>query len=287
MLPEFFQIENYIKYRFDVTDRYVFKIPNQNLTDKLIVRYFPTFGNQVDSGLLVYSVRIPGFGTYSQESYQVPPSLPNNERFIDLDLDPSLPVSLEFTCPTGTKQARLEVFCFNSHIEILDFQSIMPSTNPSIVDSNAIAAALLAITPQIASQIGQQVGATTQQALTAETKRKQAKFTQTKTVDLKSWSGDIRNHKIVDAHPNRLQSHLINVESNSANTRGYLIVGLPDGRDNTKYDDYIDRAGQFTSTDAEDTLPIYGWVDINKPTTKVNVSEYFTDAASAALPPTP
>jgi hypothetical protein len=135
MLPEFLQIENYNRNRFDVTDRYVFKIPELILTEKIIVRYFPTFGNQVDSGQLIYSIKIPGFGTYSQESYLVPVSLPNKERFVDLNLDLSLPISLEFVAPAGLKQGKLEVFCFKSTIDLPDFQ---PQSNPTYSDPDEI-----------------------------------------------------------------------------------------------------------------------------------------------------
>jgi hypothetical protein len=134
MLPEIFQIENYTRFYYQITDRYVFKIPPEILTDRLIIRFFPTFGTQDYSGTLVYSVKIPGFGTYSQESYEVPSSLPNNERFINLEVNTNLPISLEFTCPAGVKQARLEVFCFNSNIELPDFYPSSPFSDVNSTD---------------------------------------------------------------------------------------------------------------------------------------------------------
>ena len=192
------------------------------------------------------------------------------EFYFDTDCDS---YELKFIPPVGLKLGIIQVYF---DIELINFNnSEMPTTHNQINDPNALTNALLAAAPQLAAQIGAQVGTTTTQALANQAAQENGRRSTNAIVDVKPWSGDINNHKIVGSNFTRLQVHLIHLEANQANSRAYLFAGIPDGRDNTKYDHYLDRSDDFITTEVEDQLPIYAWVPANKPLIQMSVSELF------------
>jgi hypothetical protein len=269
MIPEFLKIENYNRWQFPVSDTRGFSIPPDYLTGKIIFRYTPEIGNLSDSGTLIYSIKIPGFGTYSQESYLVPVSLPNDRKFIEVDLDLSLPIELKFICPLGVKKGCIELFAYKQSLAE-DFDSTpMGTNNPFIpqITPEDITAGMVAAAPQLATAIASEQST----VLSNQAAKSTAKSTKDHIFTIKGWSGDPANHLILEANPGRLGIKALNM----GNNRVYIDMGSPDDKSFNTRDEFIDKYGTFKAEPEERTLPMIMYLDANKPSQEVSITELF------------
>ncbi len=268
VLPEFLKIENYNRWQFPVSDTRSFMIPAKYLTSKILIRYTPELGNLLDSGLLIYSVKIPNLGTYSQESFTVPVSLPNNRRFIDIDLDIFLPIELEFLCPNGVKKGYIELFTEKQTESATDFIE-MPTNNPyqPPLTPADIAAGMIAAAPDLASAIA----AENSIVLATQYEKETAKTTVDTLVTVTAWSGNAANHVVLPANTERLGIKAINL----GNSRVYIDVGSPEGKQFNTFDEFIDRNGTFNSAINERALPLIMYLDAGKQSQQVSITELY------------
>jgi hypothetical protein len=216
------------------------------------------------------------WGTEEEQTFTVDPSSINNRKYREFNLTTDSEYSLKIIPPPELRMGILEIYFDPTISNHQNFNlPIMGVNNPQVSSSDptALSNAILAVAPQLAQAIGAQTGA----ALASQAAAIESKNSNTTTVMIKAWTGDINNHKIIGQNNIRLGVHLMHPGKNlnPTNTTDVFVVdGSPTGRDNTRFDYVMSAGGDFTSDANRDTLPVYAWVAAGKPDTFITMTEY-------------
>jgi hypothetical protein len=228
----------------------------------------------LNDGLLIAEVEIQGLGILSSESNFIPPSIQKVKRVNLFALSNPELAKVKFYPSQGVANSILEIYSFDDAATNLDPNNyIMPSNNPSGVDPSALTAAILAAVPQQSAQIAAQVGASVDAALQAQERRNNARNVQPISIDIKPWTGNPIDHRILKANADRLGVN-INYPDQPNNSEIKIAVGSMANRTEKDNDHLLVRKGTYVSTEYDDTLEVYAWVAPNKPIVTVTVTEY-------------
>jgi hypothetical protein len=227
---------------------------------------------QLDSGLLISEIEIMGYGIIESATFDIPPSNLKNKRVQLINLSLEVPQKLTFRSPsTSILNSVLEFYAYTGEEEQVYntyHTDYMPSNNPVNINTGDLTTAFSAALAGNALNQAQATAA----AINNSTK---TGFSSSSIATAKPWSGDILNHKILDAKPSRLESHVMHTGKNgtvTSNSTVFLVVGDTAGKDLNKFDHILTSLGDWTSTNEEDILPVYAWVEANK--TPVTLSNY-------------
>jgi hypothetical protein len=239
--------------------------------------------DQIPPATLTSSVEIDGFGVLQGQDQQILASNDGKKRVQLITLDPSLPLKILFHQVSDL--VTNSVLEFYSATYPIIYIPNMGVTNPSSSDPAALQAAILATIPAMAQAIGQQSGAAVQIALANNNSSLEASISTTKASVIKAWSGDIRNHQILDVNLTRLAIHGTHPGKNLLATNiadVFLAVGSITGRDQNKWDHVLSAGGEFISDPDKERLPLYAWLAVGKPDTTITVTEYFPQPVVSA-----
>jgi hypothetical protein len=244
-----------------------------NLTfDKAIIFFIPKVADKGinPESLSCTIVQVIDRGEWGKEevSITVDASSLKNRKYREFDLNTDgYPYSLKILPVSGCRLAVLD-FYFDP-----DFNSVnypMPTNNPinfTGLTPADIAAGVLAASPQLAAQIA----AETNNVLTAQEQQKTARSTKDHTFTITAWTGDANNHVILGDDKSRLGLKALNL----GNNRVHIDLGDPSGKSFATRDEYIDKNGTFDASTVERTLPLIMYLDANKPSQDVSVTEFF------------
>lgn len=234
---------------------------------------------QLDSGLLISEIEIMGYGIIESATFDIPPSNFQNKRVQLVNLDLQVPQKLTFRSPsTSILNSVLEFYAYTGEEEQVYntyHTDYMPANNPVSINTSDLTAAF---TQALTSTAASQAAAT---ATAINNSNKTGVVTAT-TVQVLPWSGNAANHSILVANASRLQSHLNHTGKNgtaNSTSRVYLAVGTSTNKDNNKFDYYLDSLGDFTSSNEEDTLQIFAWVDVGKSQVTLAINELLPPVA--------
>jgi hypothetical protein len=271
----------YESTRIELSNR-VAKVENLYF-DSAIIFFTPKVANKgVDlTNLQCTIVQITDRGAWGkeEETFTVDASSFNNRKYRLFDLTTDAEYSLKIIPPPELRMGILEIYFDPNQSNI--HLSTMGVNNPATTDPAALASALAAVIPQMAQAIGTQSGAAVQQALANQAAANESKNSKTTPYTIKPWSGEIKNHLIVQPNSVRMSvsaSHPGKLLSNSNTSTVYIAVGDPANRDNMKYEYAMAAGGTYISDPERDTLATYMWLQPGLPTqpdATINVTEYF------------
>jgi hypothetical protein len=227
---------------------------------------------QLGSGLLISEIEIMGYGIIESATFDIPPSNFQTKRVQLINLDLQVPQKLTFRSPsTSILNSVLEFYAYTGEEEQVYntyHTDYMPSNNPVNINTGDLTTAFSAA---LASNTATQAQATAA-AINNSTKTGN---TIPSNATAKPWTGNILDHKIIDPKALRLETHLMHTGKNgsaNSNSTVFLVVGDPTGKDINKFDHILTPLGDWTSSNEEDVLPVYAWVEPNK--TPVTLSNY-------------
>jgi hypothetical protein len=248
--------------------------------DSAIIFFIPKVADKgVDlTNLQCTIVQIIDRGEWGKEevSFTVEASSFSNRKRREFYLSADAKYSLKIIPPSELRMGILEIY-FDPTFNSFDNLPNMGVSNPSSTDPDAIAEALLAITPQLAQAIGAQTAGGVQQALANQSANIESKNSETDQKKIQPWSGDINNHLVLDPNRDRLGVHIMHPgkKLNNQNTSEvFIVVGSADNRDQDRWDYLVLAQGEYNSEPERETLPVYAWVAANKPAAFVTVTEY-------------
>jgi hypothetical protein len=219
---------------------------------------------QLGSGLLISEIEIMGYGIIESATFDIPPSNFQNKRVQLINLSLEVPQKLTFRSPsTSILNSVLEFYAYTGEEEQVYntyHTDYMPSNNPVNINTGDLTTAF---SQALASNALNQAQANA----AAINNSNKTGFTNTVIGTAKPWSGDILNHKILDPKTSRIESHIMHTGKNGAvasSSTVYVVVGDTTGKDLNKFDHILTSLGDWTSTNEEDILPVYAWVDATK-----------------------
>jgi hypothetical protein len=258
--------------------------------DSAIIFFVPKVADKgIDITTLICTiVQVIDRGEWGKEevSFTVDASSLSNRKHRLFDLMADAPYDLKLIPPPELRLGILEIYFDPNYSQLPNIHlPNMGVTNPSSSDPAALQAAILATIPAMAQAIGQQSGAAVQIALANNNSSLEASISTTKASVIKAWSGDIRNHQILDVNLTRLAIHGTHPGKNllATNTADvFLAVGSITGRDQNKWDHVLSAGGEFISDPDKERLPLYAWLAVGKPDTTITVTEYFPQPVTSA-----
>jgi hypothetical protein len=262
----------YESTRIELSSR-VAKVENLYF-DSAIIFFTPKVANKgVDlASLQCTIVQITDRGAWGkeEETFTVDASSFNNRKYRLFDLTTDAEYSLKILPPPELRMGILEIYFDpnQSNIQSSGNSNYMPSNNP--VNFN-----LSDLTTSFAQALGNNNLNQAQATATAINNAQKAGFNSSSIAQATPWSGNMANHKIFDVEASRLQTHVMHTGKNgtvASSSTVYLVVGDTAGKDNTKFDHVLTPTGDWTSTNEEDTLAVYAWVEVGK--APVTLSNY-------------
>jgi hypothetical protein len=255
---------------------------NDLFFDSAIIFFTPKVADKgVDlSTLNCTIVQIIDRGEWGKEevSFTVDASSLSNRKHREFDLTADAEYSLKIIPSPGLRMGILEVYFDPNHSNLSSINlPLMGVTNPASSDPAALQAALQAVIPQMAQAIGVQSGAAVQQALANTAADAESRDSKTTQIELKPWTGNIRNHEILPASPTRKGVHLLHLGKgfNAQNISDvFIAAGTQTGRTQNGYDYIMKADGEFNNEPNREDLPLFAWVAATKPIVTATMTEY-------------
>jgi hypothetical protein len=262
----------YESTRIELSSR-VAKVENLYF-DSAIIFFTPKVANKgVDlASLQCTIVQITDRGAWGkeEETFTVDASSFNNRKYRLFDLTTDAEYSLKILPPPELRMGILEIYFDpnQSNIQSSGNFNYMPSNNPVSFNPSDLTTAFSAALAGNALNQAQATAA-------AINNSQKTGFNSSSIATAKPWTGNIADHKIFDAKPSRLETHVMHTGKNgtaNSNSTVFMVVGDTAGKDNNKFDHILTPLGDWTSSNEEDVLPVYAWVEPNK--TPVTLSNY-------------